>query len=113
MGFGQRAAEHGEILAEDIDHAAIDRAPAGDDAIAGDLGAVHAEIGAAVGDEHVVFLERAFVEQDVEALARGQLALGMLRVDARLPAAHARFLAAAFQFFQNFVHARPLVCRLH
>jgi hypothetical protein len=34
MGFRQRAAEDGEILAEDIDHAAVDRAPAGDHAIA-------------------------------------------------------------------------------
>jgi hypothetical protein len=39
---------------------------------------------------HVVFLERALVEQHVEALARGQLALGVLRVDALLAAATAR-----------------------
>jgi hypothetical protein len=43
-----------------------------------------------VFDEHVPFLERAFVQQQFEPLARGQLALGVLRVDALLPAAQAR-----------------------
>ena len=42
----QRAAEHGEILGEDEHGAAVHRAPAGDDAVAGDLGLLHAEIGA-------------------------------------------------------------------
>jgi hypothetical protein len=36
---------------------------------------------------HVVFLERSLVEQHFEPLARRQLALGVLRVDALLPAA--------------------------
>ena len=45
MRLRQRAAEHGEILGEDEDRAAVDRAPAGDDAVAGDLLAlVHAEV---------------------------------------------------------------------
>ena len=49
VGLGERAAEDGEVLGEDEDHAAVDRAPAGDDAVAGDLLAlVHAEIGAAM-----------------------------------------------------------------
>ena len=37
MGFRQGAAEDGEILGEDEDLAAADRAPAGDDTVAGDL----------------------------------------------------------------------------
>jgi hypothetical protein len=78
MGLGQRAAEHGEVLAEDEDQAAVDRAVAGDHAVAGDLGVVHAEVGAAVLDEHVPFFEGAVVEQQLDALARGQLALGVL-----------------------------------
>jgi hypothetical protein len=41
-------------------------------------------------DEHVPFLERAFVEQDLEPLARGELALGVLRLDASLAAAFSR-----------------------
>ena len=47
----------------------------------------HAEIGAAVLDEHVELLERALVEQQLDALARGQLAAGVLRLDALLAAA--------------------------
>jgi hypothetical protein len=41
-------------------------------------------------DEHVEFLERAGIEQHVQPLARRQLALGMLRVDAALAAAQPR-----------------------
>jgi hypothetical protein len=86
VGLGQRAAEDGEVLAEDIDQAAVDRAPAGDHAVAGDF-CLHAEVGAAVLDEHVELLEGALVEQQLDALARGQLALGVLRLDALLAAA--------------------------
>jgi hypothetical protein len=46
-----------------------------------------------MGDEHVVFLEAAFIEQDIDPLPRGQLALGVLAVDALLPAAQPRFAA--------------------
>jgi hypothetical protein len=35
--LAQRAAEHGEILGENIDRAAVDGAPAGDHAVAGNL----------------------------------------------------------------------------
>ncbi len=45
----------------------------------------------AVGDEHVVFFEAAGIEQDVEALTGGELALAVLGVDALLAAAEARF----------------------
>ena len=41
----KRAAEHGEILREDIDQPAVDRARSGDDAVARDLLLVHAEVG--------------------------------------------------------------------
>jgi hypothetical protein len=87
MRLRQRAAEHGEILAEHIDRAAVDRAPAGDDAVARIFRLFHAEIGAAMRLVGVVFLEGALVEQHVEPLARRQLALAVLRVDALLPAA--------------------------
>ena len=42
MRFRQRAAEHGEVLGEQIDRAAVDRAPAGDHAVAGDFLLLHA-----------------------------------------------------------------------
>ena len=74
VGFGERAAEDGEVLREDEDEAAVDAAVAGDEAVAGDALLVHAEVGGAVGDELVDLLEGAFVEQQVDALARGELA---------------------------------------
>ena len=85
--FGERAAEHGEVLAENEDQAAVDRAVAGHHAVAGHLLLGHAEIGAAVLDEHVPFLEDALVEQELDALARGELALGVLGIDALRAAA--------------------------
>ena len=90
VGFRQRAAEHGKILGEDEDRAAVDGAPAGDDAVAGDLRLLHAEFGGAVLDEHVELLERALVHQQLDALARGQFAALVLRLDALLAAAAAR-----------------------
>jgi hypothetical protein len=48
-------------------------------------------------DEHVPFLEAAFVEQQLEALARGELALGVLGGDALLAAAR----RAAARFFSS------------
>ena len=45
-----------------------------DDAVARHDLIGHAEVAAAVGDELVDFLERAGIEQQVDALARGQLA---------------------------------------
>jgi hypothetical protein len=56
-------------------------------------------------DEHVEFLERAGIEQHVDALARRQLALAVLRLDAALAAAQPRGLAALFQLFQHFLHS--------
>ena len=105
MRLAQRAAEHGEILAEDEDQAAVDRAVAGDDAVARDFLLVHAEIVAAMLDEHVPFLEGAGVEQQLEPLARGELALGVLRLDAPLAAAGARRRALFLQAFENIVHS--------
>ena len=41
----ERAAEHGEVLREHEDLAAVDRAVAGDHAVAEDLLLLHAEVG--------------------------------------------------------------------
>ena len=56
-------------------------------------------------DEHVVFLERAGIEQRIDALARRQLALGVLRLDAALAAAQARRRATALKLFQHLLHS--------
>src|SRR5262249_13866817 len=87
MRLGERAAEDGEILAEDEDEAAIDGAVAGDDAIARDLLLGHAEIRRATLDKPTPFPEAASVEHQLDALARGELALGVLRLDPPLAAA--------------------------
>ena len=59
------------------------RPVAGDDAVAGEHLLVEPEVGGAVGDEPVELDEAALVEQQVEPLARGELALLVLLRDAR------------------------------
>ena len=117
MGFGERAAENREILREDEDLAPVDRAPAGDDTVAGDLlGLVHPEIDAAMLHEHVEFLEAAVVQQQFKAFARGQLALGVLRLDPLVAAALAGLFAADVQLIEDIAHRvfslRPFFSRL-
>ena len=85
--LAQRAAEDGKILAEDEDQPPVHRAAPGDDAIAGHALLGHAEVAAAVLDEHVVFLERIVVEEQLQALAGRELALRVLPFDPRLAAA--------------------------
>ena len=104
VGLPQRAAEHGEVLGEQEHGAAVHRAPAGHHAVAGDFRLLHAEVGGAVLDEHVELLERALVEQQLDALARGQLAALVLRVDARLAAALAGARAPLFELVEDVFH---------
>ncbi|CAB5034379.1 unannotated protein [freshwater metagenome] len=104
MHARQRTAEHCEVLAEDIDQAAIDRAVAGDHAVARDLLRLHAEIDRAMLDIHVVFLERARIEERVDALACRQLALAVLRLDAAHAAAQARTGTPALELIQHLLH---------
>src|SRR5581483_5727683 len=73
--------------------------------VARHAGLLHAEIDAAVLDIHVELLEGALVEQELEPLARGELAALVLRLDARRAAARARLLAADFKLFKDFFHA--------
>ena len=109
----ERAAEHGEVLRVHEDEAAVDHAVAGYDAVARDLVVGHAEVDAAVLDEHVPFLERALVEQQLQPLARRELALAVLRGDALFAAAQARLGALAFELFDDVVHeGRVLVATL-
>ncbi len=106
MRLGERTAEDGEVLGEDVSGPAIDRAPAGHDAIARKLLGLHAEIGAAMRLVHVVFLEGAFIQQHIQPLARRQLALAMLRIDPLLAAAETGFRAPRFELFKDVLHGR-------
>ncbi len=107
MRLRQRAAEHGEVLAEDEDEAAIDHAVARHHPVAGDFLVLHPEVRAAVLDEHVPFLEGAVVQQQFDALARGELAFLVLRLDALRAAALAGLLALFLQLFQDVLHGLP------
>ena len=64
----------------------------------------HAEVGAAVLDEHVELLEGALVEQKLDALARRELALGMLGGHAAFATAGARLGTLALELFENVLH---------
>ena len=103
----KRAAEHGEVLRENIDQPAVDGARPGDDAVARDLLRLHPEVGAIMLDEHVIFFELAGIEQDAEALAGGQPTLGVLRRDALLAAAQPGQFAALLQFLDRRRQSGP------
>src|ERR1700746_4100175 len=104
MRFRERPAEHGKVLAEGEDEPAVHRAVSRHHAVTGNLVLGHAEILAAVLDEHVPLLEGAGIEEQLQALARGELALGMLRLDAARAAAQAGGRALLFELAKDLLH---------
>src|SRR5207302_6813244 len=70
--------------------ATVDAAVTRDHAVAGDALVLHAEVGAAVRHHAVELDERARVHQQVDALARGELAGVVLLLDALLAATEQR-----------------------
>src|SRR5262245_21987808 len=104
MRLAQRTAEHSEVLAEDEDEPAIDRAIAGNDTIPWNLLLRHAEIRGPMLDEHVPLLEGAGIEQQIDPLARRQLALAMLRLAPLPAAAGACRDALPFELPQDLLH---------
>jgi hypothetical protein len=78
VGLGEGAAEDGEVLGEDVHQAAVDPAGAGDDAITGEDLLLESEVGGAVGDEAIELDEAALVEQEIQPLSGGELALLVL-----------------------------------
>src|SRR6185436_12961325 len=101
MGLAERAAEDGEVLRERVDEPALHGPVAGDDAVAGDALLVHVEVHRAMDDELVELLERARIEQQRDALARGELAVVVLAVDASLTATQLALLLAALELFES------------
>ena len=108
VGFGERAAEDGEVLGEDEDQAAFDASVAGEEAVADKPLLFHAEVGAAVRDQFVGLFECAFVEQELDALAGGHLALLVFAGAALFSASGFGECVATLQFGQLLlkVHAR-------
>ncbi len=100
VGLRQRAAKDGEILREDEYQAAFDPPVAGDEAVAVHLLLLHAEIGAAVGEQFVGLFERALVEQEVDAPARRHLAFLVLALVALFSATGLGQAVTFLQFFQ-------------
>ena len=76
--LAERSAECREVLGVHRDGAAVDRARAGHDRVAVGAGLVHPEGGRAVAHVLVDLDEAACVDEQLDALARGQLALRVL-----------------------------------
>ncbi len=98
--LAEAAAEHRRVLAEDADVAAVDGAVAGDHAVAERAVLCQAEVGAAVPGQRVEFDEGVLVEQRQDALAGGQLALGVHLLDRLLADRVQRLLGALAQIGQ-------------
>ena len=80
VGLAQRAAEDPEVVGVDEDRAAVHRAPAGDHTVGVRLLGLQAEAGRPVPAQLLDLAEGALVQQQLDPLARGQLALGVLRL---------------------------------
>ena len=102
--LAERAAEDGEVLAEDADPPAVDGAEAGDHAVG--VGAVvlqpHA-VGPVPG-QHVELLEGALVEEVVDPFPGRHLALGVVALHRGLAARVQRLFLAVRQLRQTFSH---------
>ncbi len=91
--LGQRTAEDREVLAVDEHQAAVDGPVTRDDAVAQDVLLAEPELPRPVGDERVELHERVRVQQQVQPLAGGELAPGVLSLDADRSPALERFRA--------------------
>ncbi len=78
VGLAQAAPGDREILGEDENGPALDRAVAGDHPVGRDLHLVHAEVVAAVLDEGVELHEGVGIQQEIEPLPGRKLALLVL-----------------------------------
>ena len=88
--------------AKTYDQAAVDAARAGDEAIAIHHLLVHAEIAGAMTNQLVHLFERAFVEQQIDTLARRELAFLVLPL-------HAPRTAAGFGIGAATAHLRETI----
>ena len=91
--LAERAAEDREVLREQEHLAAVDRAPPGDHTVGERAVVLDPEPVGAVAGEHVELVERARVEQQLDALAGGELAAAVLALDGLGRAGVERLLA--------------------
>ncbi len=106
MGLAEGAAEDAEVVPVDEDLAAVDRSPAGDHAVPVGPFAFQAEAGGPVPAQSLHLGEGALVQQQVDALAHGALAAGVLALGGRRVGAAAQGLLEVGQFDQALVHGR-------
>ena len=100
VDLAEAAAEDRDVLGEDRDRAAVDRAVPGDDAVAEGALGVHAEVAGPVPGELVELGERARVEQGLDPLAGGHLPRRVLLLDGPLGAGVRRLLHATLEVGQ-------------
>ena len=79
--LAERAAEDGEVLAEEADPPAVDGAESGDHAVGVGPVVLQPHAVGPVPGQHVEFLERPVVQQVLDALPSGQLPLGVMALD--------------------------------
>jgi hypothetical protein len=99
--FRQRPAEDGEVLRERVDRPAVHAPLPRDHAVARDDLLVHAEVAAPVRDELVDFLEAAGIEQQVDPLARRELARFVLAAQPVLAASELRAALEVLEIFER------------
>ncbi len=110
VGLGQRAAEHGKVLGEHKGLAAVDGAPAGDDAVAG--ASCSSPCRTRWSDARRtcrISSNDPLSSKQLDALARRQLAAGVLRLDALLPAAELGAGTTIFKGVEDVLHLLPPV----
>jgi hypothetical protein len=93
------ASENCKVLGKDINNPAINSTVAGNDPVPEELLAFHAELGAAMGLEHIKLFKAAFIEQHFDPFPGGHPAFGMLLVNAFLATAQ----TGQVTHFQKFV----------
>ena len=63
-----------------------------------------------MADEHIELFKAAFVQQEFDAFAGGQLAARVLCINAFLSTAEPRVFAALFEFGKDILHGKcPLI----
>ena len=100
----ERSAEHGEVLREHVHESPVDAAVARHHAVAQIALVGEPEIRRAMRHEAVELHEAARVEQHLEPLPRGHLALVVLGLDALFAAAQLGFGALLLEQLQLFTH---------
>jgi len=104
VGFRKGAPKNREILAEEKDEPSVDHSVARDNTVTSNLLLRHAEVGAAMLDEHVPLFKAAFIEEDLDALSSSEFSFGVLFGDSGRSAPHLRGAALFLQLRNDVLH---------